>query len=191
MNERVFCKVLIGLMVACLLCVIFVQSVRTSGAAWPLTIALAIGLASNLLYLWLRKLQMLGFLDRHRRLRRLLIFGLLCAPQLSVLFTEWFNFDAHKHPIFKDAVSLMIESDVAKRDLGMPIEIGWSVEGRFGETKDRGDFILSVPVAGSHGQGTMRVVATKTHGLWKIDELTLILPDHNVPESLIVAGGAP
>jgi Cytochrome oxidase complex assembly protein 1 len=187
-TEKRFFGFLIGLMAAGLLYVILVPSIRTSEASWPIAIALTVGMAGNLLYLWLRQRQLRGFLARHGLLRALIVFWLLCTPQLLVVALELFNFEAHRHPVFSEAVSLMEESDVAKRDLGPPIKVGWSTAGRFGENKDRGELILEVPVSGSHGEGKMRVAATKTHGVWKIDKPTLKLHDSNVPESLIADG---
>lgn len=190
MIEKSFFGFLIGLMSAGLLYVILVPSIRTSDAAWPIEIALAIGMAGNLLYLWLRQGQLRGFMERHGLMRALIIFSLFCTPQIYVVGLEWFNFDAHRHPVFMEAVNLMEESDVARRDLGLPIKVGWPAAGSFGENKDRGKLTLEVPVSGSHGQGKMRVDGTKTHGVWKIDKLTLKLRDSSVPESLIADGQA-
>jgi hypothetical protein len=172
-------------MAAGLLYVLLSPVVRKSEAASPLTIVLTIGIASNSLYLWLRDRQKLGFLSRHWVLRTLVIFWVLFLPQLYVSGLEWFNFIAHDHPVFKAAVSLAEESDVAKRDLGSPIRIGWSTAGSFGETKDHGDLDLEVPISGSHGGGKMRVIGTKADGVWRIDELTLRLTSGGVRESLL------
>jgi hypothetical protein len=183
--EKVICRVLIVLMAAGLLYVLLSPVVRKSEALWPLTIVLTIGIASNSLYLWLRDRQMLGFLSRHWMLRTLVILWVLFLPQVYVSGLEWFDFIAHDHPVFRTAVSLAEGSEVAKRDLGSPIEIGWSTAGSFGETKDHGDLDLEVPISGSHGAGKMRVIGTKTDGVWKIDELTLRLTDSGVRESLL------
>ena len=188
MVEKAFCRLLIVLMAAGLLYVILVPGIRTSGAFWPLIAALTIGIASNLLYLRLRGHRMLGFLARHRMIRTLVLFGSLCLPQLLVAFFESFNYDAHRHPVFEKAVSLMAQSDIAKRDLGAPILVGWSTTGIFGENKDRGNFDLEVPVQGSQGKGKLRVVGTKTHGLWKINKLILKLQDGGTIENLLPDG---
>ncbi len=172
-------------MAAGLLYVILSPSVRKSEAVWPLAIVLTIGIVSNSLYLWLRQRQMLGFLSRHWVLRTLVIFWLLFLPQVYVSGLECFDFVAHNHPVFRAAVSLVERSDVAKRDLGSPIEIGWSTAGSFGETKDHGDLDLEVPISGSHGGGKMRVIGTKSDGVWRIDELTLRLTQSGVCESLL------
>jgi hypothetical protein len=190
MNERVFCKIFIGLMVACLLCVILIPTVRTSDAAWSFFIALTIGIGINLLYLLLRNHQMLVFFTQHGLLRKLIKFYILCAPLIFVIGIPFFDASIRRHPFFKDAVHLMEESNVVKNDLGIPLKVDWPIEGNLSETPDSGNSILEIPVSGSHSRGTLRVEATKTNALWKIDKLKLIPRDSDTQELLIMDGAA-
>jgi Cytochrome oxidase complex assembly protein 1 len=188
MNERAFCKTLIALMLTCLPCVVLIPAIRTGAAAWPFAVALMIGIAINLLYLWLRKHQMLGFFVRPGGFRRLIKFSLLCAPLFFVVSSPFFDASMRHLPFYRDAVRLMEESDVAKADIGPPMKIGWPVEGSCDETPDSGRSTLEIPVSGSRGRGTLRVVATKAEGLWHINQLTLIMSESDVRENLVSGG---
>ena len=188
MNERVFCKAMVALMVGCLPCVFLIPAVRTGAAAWPFAIALALGIGINLLYLWLREQQMLSFFGRPGLLRKLIKFYLLSAPLLYVVGFPFFDASLRRLPFFKDAVHVLETSDAAKNDIGLPLKVGWPVEGSIEETPDSGHSILEIPVFGSRDGGTLRVVSTKAKGLWKINELTLILRDGTVRDLLAKDG---
>ena len=183
MNVKSYCRVLVVLMLGCLLCVLLIPGIRMGKAAWPISAALVIGVAVNLLYIRIRNHQVFDFLEKGRRVRRL--FRLcLSAPLILVLVIAIVDIYERRMPLFKDAVSVMEESDVAERDLGVPIKIGWPIEGSTEETPDSGHSNLLIPVSGTLGRGSLRVVGTKSNGAWKISELTLILRNGSVRESL-------
>ncbi len=185
MNERTYCKALIALMLGCLLCLILIPSRRASENRDFAVVVFAVGITVTLLYSQLRKHQMLGFLARPGPLRFFFRL-LLCVPLLAFAFTV--STDAYERhlPIFRDAILQMEESDAAKRDLGVSIEAGWPIVGSYDGEQESPQWILVIPVAGSHGKGSLRVVGTKTNGVWKISELTLIVRDSSVRESLNV-----
>ncbi len=187
MNQKTFCKALIVLMLIELLCVILIPAVRTSKDVGFAIAMFAIGITVILLYLQFRKHYKLGFLARPGP-ARFFFSLLLCVPAGSFAWTACDDVFERRLPIFHDAIHLAEASDVAKSDLGMPLKVGWPVVGEYVESKESGHRTLLIPVSGNQGRGFLRVRETKANGVWKMTELTLILHDGNVQESLSTGG---
>lgn len=186
MNEKIFCKTLVVIMTACLLSVVLVPEVRSGRAAVPFTVALAAGILLNLLYLKLREGQALSFINKSRRVRAF-IWICLCAPLIFVLgFVASDRYDRGT-PLFKNAVHVMEGSDIASRDLGSPIKIGWPIEGGSEETSETGHATLRIPVSGIHANGTLLVVGTKVDGSWKPNKIVLYIQGGK-PQGILLQG---
>ena len=187
MNEKTYCKALAGLMLGCLPFIFIIPAVRDSKAAWPFAVGLVIGIAFNLLYIELRKRQKLEFISSARPVRILTRF-LLCVPLFWILASILIDASERRMLLFKDAINALNSSEIAKRDLGSPFKIGWPIGGNTEDHGDSGHAVLRIPVSGSHGEGTLRVVGTKDHGVWKLNELTLFLHGGDAQESIQVDG---
>jgi hypothetical protein len=184
MNEKLYCKILVSLMLACLLCIVVVPAFRTSRAFWTFVGAQIIGIAVNLLYIQFRdpvrrRLGILAVLPA-----RMLFRFLLFSPVFYFVGFVLFDIGERRSALCIDAIHLMQESDIAKRDLGVPLKIGWPIQGKTYLEGGSGNSALLIAVSGSHGEGTLRVVSRKTHGIWTIDELTLTMRDIDISENL-------
>jgi hypothetical protein len=174
-------------MMGCLFCVALIPTVRTSSLAGFFATIFIVGISVNVLYLQFRKHQKFSFLARPgtgRRFFRLL----LLVPLVSFVWTVCDDAFERRLPILLDAIHFTEKTDVAKRDLGVPLVVGWPIKGSFDENQESAHRTLLIPVSGSHGQGSLRVVGTKANGVWKLTELTLILRDTNVRESIETGG---
>ncbi|HXR39605.1 MAG TPA: cytochrome c oxidase assembly factor Coa1 family protein [Terracidiphilus sp.] len=186
MIEKAYCRTLIILMIICLLCVILIPEVRTSREAWTFAVAQMIGIAANLLCIRFPNLLRMRLSFLTAMPGRLFLRFLLLSPIFLFVLCALFDFGERRSALFKDAIHNMEESQAARADLGVPIKIGWPIQGEMdsGLTGDSGHSTLLIPVSGNHGEGTLRVLGTKTNGVWTIHEITLVLRDSNVRESL-------
>ena len=57
--------------------------------------------------------------------------------------------------------------------LGEPLEQGLFVSGNINTSGPAGRAVLSIPVSGPRGKGTLYLLATKSMGVWKCDALQL------------------
>jgi Cytochrome oxidase complex assembly protein 1 len=187
MNQTTFCKALIVLMLIELLCVICVPVVRANKDVGFDIGLLTVGITLTVLFLRFRKHNGLGFLARPG-LARFFFSLLLCVPPGSFAFTACDDLCERRLPIFHDAINLAEKSDVVKKDLGAPMTVGWPVVGNSEESQKSGHETLQIPVSGNRGRGSLLVVGTKTNGVWKMSELTLISRDGNIRESLSADG---
>lgn len=183
MFERIYCKTLIALMSLILLCIVLIPTMRTGRAAWPFALYQVAGIAVNLLYLRARKAEKLPRIVSLNP-GGLIACVVLAVPVLYVAQIISGDRDRRQTTLFKDAVQQMQDSDIAKADLGVPIKIGWPTEENTNEKGTSGNATIGIPVYGSHGRGELIVVATETNSVWSIDELTLILDDGKIKESL-------
>lgn len=55
--------------------------------------------------------------------------------------------------------------------LGAPIKSGWFVGGSISTSGGSGQADLTVPLQGSHAEGSLHVVATKENGVWKYQRM--------------------
>jgi hypothetical protein len=166
-----------------LLCVILIPVVRTNqDVGFDVTILL-VGIAVNISYLQFSKRQRVGILSRPGPVRFFFIL-FLCIPAVSFGWTACSDAYERGLHIFHDAIGLMETSEVARRDLGAPLKVGWPIEGSLEENRESGRRVLHIPVYGNHARGTLLVVATKANGMWKLEELTLLLSNGSVREDL-------
>jgi len=187
MNQKTFCKALIVLMLIELTCVICVPAVRANKDVGFDIGLLTVGITLTVLFLQFRKHNRLGFLAR-LGLARFFFSLLLCVPPGSFAWTACDDLYERRLPIFHDAINLAEESDVAGRDLGVPLKVGWPVVANYNESQGSGHTTMLIPVSGTHGLGFLQVVGTKTNDVWKLDDLTLILRDGNLRENLKTGG---
>jgi hypothetical protein len=57
--------------------------------------------------------------------------------------------------------------------LGEPIQAGYMVSGRVNVSGPAGDANMSIPLSGPRGSGTLYLVAEKSAGQWRFEELVL------------------
>lgn len=74
---------------------------------------------------------------------------------------------------YKTALEKVQASPAAVEALGEPIEPGFFLSGSVNVNGPSGDAVLSVPVHGARGKGTLYLEATKQAGRWKYSLLEL------------------
>ncbi|WP_421725566.1 cytochrome c oxidase assembly factor Coa1 family protein [Bauldia sp.] len=72
--------------------------------------------------------------------------------------------------------------------MGEPIEAGWFVTGNVSLNNDDGTSELSIPVSGPKASGRLISRATKTDGVWTVNQLALLIDGQSEPIVLIGGG---
>lgn len=109
------------------------------------------------------------------RTRRLVVFGLLGAFLLMLLFAVGlvmfvFSLMRSSQP-YQEAMKRAQSSPGVVAALGQPIEAGRFVSGSVNVSGPSGDANLSIPVSGPKGKGTVYVIAEKRAGKWAYELL--------------------
>jgi len=74
---------------------------------------------------------------------------------------------------YKDALAAVRSNPAAVEALGEPIEPGFYLSGSVNVTGPAGDAVLSIPLHGPRGKGTLYLEATKRAGRWEYSLLEL------------------
>lgn len=67
------------------------------------------------------------------------------------------------------------QSEVCQRELGEPMSLDWPVLGSINYVNGAGQATVSVPVSGPKGSLNIQTKAAKSHGTWKVSEMTTVL----------------
>jgi hypothetical protein len=110
---------------------------------------------------------------------------LICCGFMTV-FATTISTAMKSSGAYQQAVSITQESPAAKEVLGSPIKPKFWMSGSISENGASGNADLAIPVSGSHGSGTVFVVATKSGGLWDFETLVLVLDDSGERIDLLV-----
>lgn len=73
--------------------------------------------------------------------------------------------------VYQQALAKLRSNPAVVRELGEPIEAGWSVNGSINVSNDSGNADIRIPVSGPKKSGTVYVVATKRVGKWDFSAL--------------------
>lgn len=184
MNEKVFLKPLLALLSVGLLGLILAPPAHIGRAGFMLGQVLAFAILIILGYLGLRKRFELGILSKPGFARRF-FWLFLSVPLILIVAFVGADITNRKLPPVRDAIRFARESEIVKARLGEPLRIGWPVEGSTQISESSGHVVLRVPVAGQHGQGTLKVIGTKSNGIWQLNELILTMRDSSAIEKLL------
>ena len=67
---------------------------------------------------------------------------------------------------YKDSIAAVQSHPAAIEALGEPIEPGWMPSGNISVENDTGKVDFSIGVSGPKGDGTIKVIGTKSNGVW-------------------------
>ncbi|HZQ55066.1 MAG TPA: cytochrome c oxidase assembly factor Coa1 family protein [Bryobacteraceae bacterium] len=81
-------------------------------------------------------------------------------------------------PAFRESLALATHSPEARRVLGDHIEAAGFARGCVQNTNDFGYAMISIPVRGSRGKGTVHLMANRVQGRWDLERFAL-WTDHN------------
>jgi hypothetical protein len=115
---------------------------------------------------------------------------LLGAALILVLMLTAPHFVATTSGAYKLAVATAHQSPQFREALGVPVSEAWFSEGTF-ELGDQGKAEMVIPVHGRTGKGTLRALAIKDGGSWRLQELTLELTQSGDHINLLPAGNKP
>ncbi|WP_348263204.1 cytochrome c oxidase assembly factor Coa1 family protein [Telmatobacter sp. DSM 110680] len=181
MTEQRVCKILIAMMFINLLCVASVPALHESRAVTKILWLLIGGIIAGILYIRFnvsikRRVGILSI-----GWGRAMIWMMLAFPAWFLPFFIVFDFEERRSSTCQEAVRELHESEMAKGLFGDSIQIGWPVEGQAGwDQKD-----LLIPVDGNRGSGWLRVVSTKTDGVWKNEQLVITSLDGKIHEDIL------
>ena len=120
------------------------------------------------------------------RFRNLLVGAVL----ILVLMLTVPHFMATSSGAYKLAVATAHQSPQFREALGVPVTEAWFSEGTF-ELGDRAKAEMVIPVHGRTRQGTLRALAIKDGGSWRLQELTLELTQSGDRIDLLPTGSTP
>ncbi len=108
--------------------------------------------------------------------------GCLGLIVLGVLFSIGAYFAAmkliQKTDVYEEALKRAQNSAEVQKELGTPIETGWSFSGSVNYRNGAGDASFTVPMTGPKGEGLLSVQADKKSGAgWHYDTLEVAFPD--------------
>ncbi len=186
MKEKAFLSSLTIVMTCGLIGVIVCPAAHIGRATWTLEGTFVVGILLNVIYGALRRRFALSILAEPGIVRR---FFWLCLSVPSLVLVLAISVDLFNRtlPPFSDAIHIMQQSSIANAKVGEPVRIGWPVEGSSAISGDSGHTFLRIPIAGQNGQGTLKVIGTKSNGVWKVDELTLTMRDSDAHDDLLSA----
>ena len=166
-----------------LLCVACIPALRESRAAAKISWLLIAGILANTLYVRFRN----SVKRRVGLWGRTVLWMTLAFPAWFLPFGAIFDFEARRSSTFQESVRELHKSERAKELFGDSIQIGWPVEGQAGWDQKH----LLMPVGGNRCDGWMRVVATKTDGVWKTEQLVIFSLDGKVHEDILTTSPSP
>jgi len=177
------------LMIGCLFTLFIVPAFYNSKLYEPLSVLLVLGIffiygCRFVTYLKSRREKKLAPDIKRPQSRRwisLLIFGIAfsCAFEL---FSDLYS----RHlPIFQDAKLALITSSICQSELGEFIEIGWPIKAELKWSAESEYAALEIPVSGNRAKGVLYVTGTKVNGVWKAEEMSLIISGSSQRQSIM------
>jgi len=73
--------------------------------------------------------------------------------------------------VYKQAMAKAIGNAVVREQIGEPIETAWFISGSLHINGSSGNADFSIPISGPRGNGSVRVIAFKTAGVWRFTYL--------------------
>ena len=158
-----------------------------------LILILVLGILTQVYFLIFRSFKLLtrnaseepGAQRRRRRWVAFLVCGVVFCGAFEVALDRY----SRSLPIFQEAINLLNVSEVAKTEIGEPIEMGWPITASLDWSSESENVELAIPVSGSRGKGTVHVTGRKMVGRWRIEGLYLIMRG-NSERRLNLAGGS-
>jgi hypothetical protein len=86
---------------------------------------------------------------------------------------------------YRVAVDAVAHDPSVLTELGAPVEPGWYMTGKIQVTGPAGHADLAIPVSGTHGAGTIQVVADKSAGKWTFSTLVVQVKGRAAPIDLL------
>ena len=109
-----------------------------------------------------------------------MVLMIAAALGFTVLMLTVVMHPAKNSKIYEESLQRVRTHPVALEQLGSGIEPGWIVTGRSEETAGgRGVAELTIPVAGSKGDGELRVIGRRSEGIWALTRMELEIDDQD------------
>jgi hypothetical protein len=100
----------------------------------------------------------------------ILLLFLLAASFVGAVFVLVETSFQHSDFYIQALAKAQANPQVAEK-IGRPLKSGWLASGNLNESSASGDVDLSIPLSGPKGKGTLRLVAKKSAGVWKLETL--------------------
>lgn len=91
----------------------------------------------------------------------ILLFGGFGAGLMTVLVASFRSSDVYKQSFVRAGANPQV-----RQSLGEPIQPGWFITGQLNVNGSTGNANLSIPISGPRGKAAIRVIASKTGGIW-------------------------
>jgi len=184
MSEKIVLRLLLCLMVPGLLSIIVIPAAHIGEAGLVLGIVLVLGILAILIYLLLRKRYGLPSLSKPGSIRRF-FWLVLAAP--SIILTAAVGTDIYNRrlPPFAEAMRVMNQSELVKAEIGTVVRIGWPMEGASNTSGSQEQRLMRVAIAGEKGQGYLRIIGTKSDGVWRLEKLSLFARNNDFHEVIL------
>jgi hypothetical protein len=172
MNEKIFLRALLLLMTSGLVAIVVVPAAHIGRTGFAVGKVLAFGILAILIYFMLRKRFELRSFSRPGPFRSS-FWLLLSAP--SIILVAAVGTDIYNRQLspFTEAMRVINQSEVVRAEIGKPVRIGWPMEGTDGPSEDHEQRLMRVAIAGEKGQGYLRIIGSKSDGVWRLEELSL------------------
>jgi len=96
----------------------------------------------------------------------LFLIGVVGTAVVSVAMAS-----IHHSEVYKQAIARASQNTEVRSQIGEPIAVGWFISGELHVNGSAGNANLSIPISGSKGKGTIRLVAFKSGGVWRFSWL--------------------
>ena len=114
-----------------------------------------------------------SWLERHPRWKiplglvigAVLLFGFTIGVMTLVVTT------LRHSEVYQQAFARASASPQVRASLGDPLQARWLIAGKLNVNGNSGNANLSIPIDGPKGSGAIRVVALKSEGVWRFEEL--------------------
>jgi len=87
--------------------------------------------------------------------------------------------------VYDYAMGQALNDPMVIQALGEPVEAGWLIQGSLTTNGPSGEASLAIPLKGSHGSGTLHLMATRTGGEWRYSLLEVEVKDQPVHIDLL------
>ncbi|MEM6393926.1 MAG: cytochrome c oxidase assembly factor Coa1 family protein [Planctomycetota bacterium] len=114
---------------------------------------------------------------------------LVCGGVITLLVVSVFGMLKGSQP-YEDVLVAAQNNPALVAQLGEPIEAGMGISGSINYMNDDGDADLSYDVSGPNGSATLRVVGTKTNGVWSYTVMTASVEGGSTIDLLNGSGAA-
>jgi hypothetical protein len=185
MNEKIVLRLLLFLMAPGLLAIIMIPAAHIGEVGLTLGKFLIGGIVAILIYLSLRKRYRFPSLSQPGFIRPFfwLILSVPSIILVAAIATDIYN---RRLPPFAEAMQVMHRSDVVKSEIGTSVRIGWPMEGTNDTSGNPEHRLMRVAIVGEKGHGYLRIIGTKSDGVWRLEALSLF-PASNGYREVVLA----